>query len=114
LNGSSTNPERLRDPNGETLFSVPFKSPQRSGIDYILFGLDWAILNQQRDWTKPTWVVGLDGRIGVGSRLHACNQSFCPDPAHPEVNRDPGISRGMNGLGFHTIFSRRYGYIEPY
>src|SRR5262249_21935825 len=28
--------------------------------------------------------------------------------------RDPGISRGMNTLIANTIFSRRYGYIEPY
>ena len=116
LDGSSqpANAGRFRDPNGETLFSVPFKSPNRSGIDYILFGADWAIFNQQRDWTKPTWVFGADVRIGVGTPLHACNGDSCPDPAHPAVNRTPGISRAMDGLGIHTIFSRRFGYLEPY
>src|SRR5262249_49581423 len=28
--------------------------------------------------------------------------------------RDPGISRGMNAVAAHTVFSRRYGYVEPY
>src|SRR5262245_31080037 len=32
LDGSSQNPQRLQDPNGEQLFSVPFKSPDRSGV----------------------------------------------------------------------------------
>jgi hypothetical protein len=83
-------------------------------------GLNYAILNQQRDATKPTWVVGVEGRFGIGPRLHACNDAApggikCPDPAHPSVDRsDPGISRGMNAIAAHTVFSRRYGYIEPY
>src|ERR1700722_12033152 len=33
LDGSSQNPQRLQDTNGQQLFSVPFKSPTRSGID---------------------------------------------------------------------------------
>src|SRR5581483_359460 len=31
LDGSSKNPQRLLDPNGDPLFTVPFKSPTRSG-----------------------------------------------------------------------------------
>ncbi len=120
LDGSSKNPERLADPSGAgQLFSVPFKSPSRSGVDFFSLGLDYAILNQQRDFTKPTWVVGVEGRFAVGSRLHACNDAApggikCPDPAHPGVDRDPGISRGMHGIAAQTVFSRRYGYVEPY
>jgi hypothetical protein len=125
LNGSINNPQRLLDPTGQPLFGLPFKSPTRSGFDYILFGLDWAIFNQQRDFTKPTWVIGVDGRIGIGTPLHACNanaaiQCIDPstnDPTNPSVKavgRDPGLSRGVDGIGFHTVFSRRYGYLEPY
>ena len=120
LDGASKNPQRLADPTGNgQLFSVPFKSPSRSGVDFFSVGLDYAILNQQRDHTKPTWVVGVEGRFAVGSRLHACNDASpggvkCPDPAHPGVDRDPGISRGMNGIAAMTVFSRRYGYVEPY
>jgi hypothetical protein len=118
LDGSSRNPQRLQDPSGDQLFSVPFKSPTRSGVDWFSLGLDVAILNQQRDDTKPTWVVGADARIAIGPRLHACNENAaikCPEPSSPGgKSRDPGISRGMTGLGLHTVFSRRYGYIEPY
>src|SRR5580704_893201 len=73
LNGSSNVASQiLADPSGGQLFSVPSSSPTRSGIDTLNFGLDWAIFNQQRDYTKPTWVIGVEGRIAVGSPLHAC------------------------------------------
>jgi hypothetical protein len=117
LNGSSNNPQRLQDAAGGQLFTVPFKSPNRSGLDWIGVGLDWAIFNQQRSPSKPTWVVGVEGRFAIGSPLHACNANAtveCPDPAHPTVNRDPGLSRGMNTIAAHTVFSRRFGYVEPY
>ncbi len=117
LDGSSQNPQRLQDPTGQQIFTVPFQSPTRSGVDWFSAGLDWAIFNQQRDPTKPTWVIGLEGRFGVGSPMHACNMNAvvqCPTPGKPGVSRDPGISRAMNTLGAHTIFSRRFGYVEPY
>jgi len=117
LNGSSQNPERLQDPQGNQLFKVPFKSPNRSGVDWFSAGIDWAIFNQQRDPTKPTWVIGVEGRFGVGTPLHASNanaQVECPDPVHPTQNRDPGISRAMDSISAHTVFSRRFGYVEPY
>jgi hypothetical protein len=117
LDGSDQNPERLQDPSGDQLFRVPFKSPPRSGVDWLSVGLNYAIFNQRRDQTKPTWVVGLEGRFAIGPRLSACNDDApvkCPDPVNPSLSRDPGISRGMHGLVLHTTFSRRYGYIEPY
>jgi hypothetical protein len=117
LDGSERNPERLQDPAGDQLFRLPFKSPSRSGVDWLSLGLNYAVLNQRRDATKPTWVVGVEGRFAVGPRLHACNDAAtikCPDPINPTQNRDPGISRGMHAVALHTTFSRRYGYVEPY
>lgn len=117
LDGSSANQQRFQDPTGDQLFNVPFKSPTRSGVDWFSLGLAYAIYNQQRDASKPTWVIGVDGQFAVGSRLHACNENAavkCPDPSNPGANRDPGISRGIHSLILHSIFSRRFGYLEPY
>jgi hypothetical protein len=120
LNGSSANPQRLQDSNGQQMFKVPFTSPTRSGVDWFSVGLDWAIFNQQRDLTKPTWLVGLEGRFGVGTPLHACNATAGGTPVCPpngnagSPNRDPGISRAMDGIAARTVFSRRFGYVEPY
>lgn len=126
LDGSSTNPQRLNDGSGTPLFSVPFKSPTRSGIDYFAVGLSFAALNQQRDVTKPTWVIGVEGRFGVGAALHACNadpKAFdartgttvaeCPEPGTGAA-RDPGISRGMYSIVGKSIISKRFGWVEPY
>jgi hypothetical protein len=111
--------QHLADPSGGELFNVPFASPTRSGVDYVSAGLDWAIFNQQRDSTKPTWVIGAEGRLAVGPPLHACNANAspgppCPDPANPSSARGPGISRGMDAIIAKTIWSRRIGYVEPY
>jgi hypothetical protein len=124
LNGSAgTASQRLGDGMGGQLFTVPFTSPTRSGIDYISGGLDWAIFNQQRDFTKPTWVIGVEGRIPVGSPLHACNATSggspqCFDGGNPgagiHTGVDPGISKGYYSVLAKTVWSRRFGYIEPY
>lgn len=96
LDGSSRNPERLQDPSGQQLFSLPFKSPTRSGVDWFSTALNYAVTNQQRDPVLPTWVIGVETRFGIGSRLHACNDAAgvkCSDPANPSVNRSAGIDR---------------------
>lgn len=120
LDGSSRNPQRLQDPTGAQLFSVPFKSPTRSGIDWLSVGVDWTPLNQQRDPSKPTWLVGVHGRFGVGAPLRACNADApmgtpqCPDLADRTKSRDPGVSRAMYSVHARTMVSRRFGYVEPY
>jgi hypothetical protein len=126
----------------QQLFSLPFKSPKRSGIEYLAFGLDFSVMNQFRDSSKPTWVFGAEVRLNVSEPMHACKESAgtglnlkttqqvqCADPS--DVNRDgvaqndgnegsfsggrkPGVSRGTTGLEVHSIISRRIKYIEPY
>jgi hypothetical protein len=117
LNGSTgALAQRLSDGTGGQLFGLPFRSPTRSGVDYISAGIDWAIFNQQRDRTKPSWVVGIEGRLAVGIPMHACNggAAACPDPSNPTVGREPGISRGTEAILGKSIWSRRFGYLEPY
>jgi hypothetical protein len=60
---------------GEQLFQLPFASPKRSGIEYLAVGVDAAITNQARDDTKPTWVLGVEGRFNISEPMHACNSS---------------------------------------
>jgi hypothetical protein len=135
LNGSSANlPVVAAGALGETLFSVPFKAPDRSGIEYLATGLEFDVLSQARDSTKPTWQFGIEGRFPVSTPMHACNASpkpgqvQCADPADINRNgrsdgtyegasvaeRTPGISRGTIGLEGHTLMSKRWKYVEPY
>jgi len=137
-------PNEQIDPMGRPtkLFSLPFNSPTRSGIEYLAVGADFGFMNQFRDATKPTWIAGFEVRFGIGDPLHACNagaatgQMQCAYPS--DVNRngtpdgmDPttladegvfpagqsrpaGLSRGTTGLELHSFISRRIKYIEPY
>lgn len=116
---------------GEQLFSVPFTGPTRSGIEHIAAGVDFGLLNQARNRTEPTWVLGVEGRFSVGAPMHACNAKAalqCADPSDVNRNgksdgtfegnftgtRDPGISRGTIGVEVHTMMSKRLKYVEPY
>lgn len=83
---------------GEQLFRLPFESPTRSGIEYLAVGLDFGVMNQFRDLTKPTWVIGFEGRFSVLSDpMRACSTNANglnqPGPqkkcAHPsDINRN--------------------------
>src|SRR5207302_1931452 len=52
--GNGAIPAATAGAPGETLFSVPFTGPTRSGLEHIAAGFDFTILNQARDRTKPT------------------------------------------------------------
>jgi hypothetical protein len=88
---------------GEQLFSIPFKSPDRSGVEYLALGFDFDIFNQARDRSKPTWLFGAEVRLAIGDPMQACNPAAarlnavpagygngtpvaCADPS--DINRD--------------------------
>jgi len=147
LDGAGSADDQNKGTRGATtdgstpLFSVPFKSPTRSGVEYLALGLDFGILNQYRDASKPTWVFGFETRFDVSTPMHACNanpaagQVSCADPGDVNRNgqydsntnasgvqlensavasRGKGVSRGTTGLEVHTYISKRIKYIEPY
>ncbi len=116
-----TNPGSAQAP----LFSLPFHSPTRYGLDYIAAGLAWSIMNQHREPHLPTWVVMLEGRFNVGTPLTACRQ----DPAAgaqcrewsrsgsnwtPGAGNNAGMTWGTNALRIETRASWRTRYVEPY
>lgn len=134
IDGKAPNGEATLGAPGEQLFSVPFASPTRSGLEHIAVGLDFDILNQARDRTKPTWLFGFEGRFSVGTPMHACNANpakgevKCADPSDIDRNgkknlefegadpkeRSAGVTRGTIGLEVHTLMSKRMKYVEPY
>jgi hypothetical protein len=87
---------------GEPLFSVPFSSPNRSGVEYLAVGVDWGILNQWRDAAQPTFVIGAEGRFSISEPMHACGPSRPPlmegDPAEVRCAQPADINRdGVSG-----------------
>jgi hypothetical protein len=107
--GSGSNPLATQGAPGERLFSLPFQSPTRSGIEYLAVGLDFGPMNQHRDYTKPTWVIGVEGRFSVSEPMHACSKATgglnqgggqvqCANPA--DVNRDGVPGNGPNAATY--------------
>lgn len=117
---------------GGALFDPTFRSPTRSGVDYLAAGLAWSILNQHRDRHVPTWMVMLEGQFNLGDPMHACGTSTntvggngspggalgamqCGNASsNPLSSMNPGVGRGFNFLRIETRASYRYESIEPY
>jgi hypothetical protein len=74
-------------------------------FDTLNVGLKWAPLNQRRDPTKPTWVIGVESQFSIGTVKSL-------DRARPNANH--GVSDGLHRLIFSTAVSRRLGPIDPY
>lgn len=101
-----------------SLFPTPFKSPERSGVDYFAVGLWWGILAQERDETKPDWVLFAEGRFGVGDIMTASCRMSSDLPGYKSADvactNKGGVSRGLNELAVGTRLSRRFGILDPY
>ncbi len=72
-NGGGLQSTTLAGAPGEQVFQLPFKSPSRSGIEYLAIGMDFGLMNQARNPNKPTWVLGGEVRVNVSEPMHACN-----------------------------------------
>lgn len=111
-------------------FNPSFTSPTRSGLDHLVLGAGWGISNQFRNPAWPTWILLVEGHIGIGSALHPCSASSTFDGGITEAggcrglyddatgaaswDKNAGSSRGYNGFRVETRVSRRYRYFEPY
>ena len=87
--------------NGKTLF----RGVDRAGIDQVHAGVTWAPMNQVRDWTKPTWKIGAELRLAVGSAAKF-NRN---DP-----DSQKGVGRGVHDIKLWTSLARRRGWAEPF
>jgi hypothetical protein len=96
----------LQGAPGEQLFRLPFKSPTRSGVEYLAIGIDAAIFNQARDLTKPTWLFGIEGRFDVSEPMHACNADPTPLNLDPTIAQDKCAEPSdvdRNGVGGNVV-----------
>jgi hypothetical protein len=82
-----------------------FKSPTRRGFENLGLGINWAVFNQHRDDTKPTWIVGFDAKLDVFKDMRY-------DPANPTGNDATGL--GYHQLIASTWVSKRFHHFDPY
>ncbi|MFP2930661.1 hypothetical protein ACLESO_36775 [Pyxidicoccus sp. 3LG] len=93
------------NPTG-SLFGVPQES-FRGGLGNLQFGLAYAFFNQEKDVTKPTWIVGLDYEAPTAKQRDPSVETTDPD------NRG-NVGDRVHKYQLYTSFSRRMGVAEPY
>jgi hypothetical protein len=88
-------------PDGATIF----RGPDRAGLDQVHLGLVWALMNQDRDATKPTWKLGAEGRVALGAPMRLSVQN---------PGSETSVGRGLHELYVWTSFARRMRWAEPF
>ncbi len=101
MNGFNADDPGTGFPSGNELF----RGPTRRGLDQIHLGLTWAPMNQQRDDTKPTWKLGAEARLAIGTTAKF-------DRSDP--TGQTGIGRGVNEVNLWTSIAKRSGWAEPF
>ena len=82
-----------------------FHSPTRRGFESLGLGINWAVFNQRRDDTKPTWTLGFDAKLDVFKDMRF-------DPGNPTGNEATGL--GYHQLVWSTWVSKRFHHFDPY
>lgn len=86
-----------------------FQAPNRRGVDQVWVGLKYAILNQDRLFHMPTWVLAVEGRFAVGKPMTFSRNIVSENPSS---NR--AVGRGIHELGIRTSLSHRFRYLDPF
>lgn len=77
-----------------------------AGVGDPKIGLSWGILNDERDDTKPSWVLGFDYKIPVIEPA---------DPTAGNTKDKPGsVGDGFHRFTFWTAMSKRIDRGDPY
>lgn len=81
----------------------------------VKVGLAWAIFNEARDDTKPTWVVGVDATLPTAKLYDPAEgrDAFMGSPYFAAAKRGPAGEKVWK-WDLHTTLSRRVGPIDPY
>ncbi|MGE0870604.1 MAG: hypothetical protein AB7P03_18710 [Kofleriaceae bacterium] len=94
-----------RDPGTPPPGDLIFRGEKRSGIDQVHVGLNFAMFNQHRDDTKPTWKIGGELRLAAGRIM-----TF--DPRNP--SETTGVSTGVHELRLWTTVDRQFRWNEAW
>lgn len=107
-----------------------FRPPYRGGggldlLDTVNISLAGAPVSQRRDPSKPTWVIGFEAQVSVGTIMqydntrlrlpadsHLAMQSALDAPAAQQGWN--GVSEGLHRMVASTALSHRFRHIDPY
>jgi hypothetical protein len=88
-----------------------FRGPRRYGLESLNLGLDWALLAQRKDDTKPTWVVSAEFRFALGVPMRFNRGAF---DAAGNYTGSTSVNPGVHFVKLATTISKRWSLVEPY
>ncbi|HVG58511.1 MAG TPA: hypothetical protein VNA24_08145 [Hyalangium sp.] len=89
-----------------SLFTIPSTS-KRGGLGNMRFGLAYAFFNQNRDDTKPMWIVGIDYEAPTAKVRD-------PSEDNTETGTRGNVGDRVHKYTFYTSLSRKIGVADPY
>jgi hypothetical protein len=98
------------------LFPVPSTGYHGGKVGDLKAGLAWAIFNDRKDDTKPTWVLGMDLTAPTAAKW-APGMDRTPDTWESPygVKANPGpFGEKIWKWDLYTVLSKRYRYVDPY
>ncbi|MEZ4269866.1 MAG: hypothetical protein R3C68_00020 [Myxococcota bacterium] len=99
-NGVDERNSSIDDGTANALFAHDF-SAKRRGVGHLNLGARWAPFNDERDDTKPTWVLFFKWGMPYTASVHDPQKS-------PATKDNPGpMGDGVHYLTFGTAFSKR-------
>ena len=82
------------------------RASYRSGLGNLTFGLAYAVFNQKKDDTKPTWVLAFD---------YAAPTAAVIDPSiETSPTKRGAVGDKVHHYKFSTSISKRLGWADPY
>jgi hypothetical protein len=124
--GTSSIPNNTIDAQGATcagapatpcpLFPVPSTGYHGGKVGDLRAGLAWAVFNDKKDDTKPTWVLGMDLTAPTAAKWEP-GKDRTPDtwesPYRLKTNPGP-FGEKIWKWDVYTVLSKRYKYVDPY
>ena len=120
--------------DNQYVLRVPFRAPDRSGIDTFSVGLSWLPFSQERNETLPTWLIDFQAHFAIGPELRpGCRATDGSVPQSTDAGadgrwytrddsveqqdcatEDRGMSPRTTNLRLQMTLARRFGIVEPY
>jgi hypothetical protein len=88
-----------------------FRGIRRAGLESLNLGVDWALLAQRKDDTKPTWVISAEFRLSLGTPMRFDRTAYDSTGKYLGSNT---VTDGVHWVRLGTSVSKRWTYVEPY
>jgi hypothetical protein len=81
----------------------------------VMVGLSWGIFNDEKDDTKPFWLVGADVTLPTATRYDpAVGRAASWQSPHVRAGNPGAFGEKIWKYDLYTVLSRRLGPIDPY